>query len=183
MVPTHRYEQLRSALMASTTLRTLNLVLNGIPSSDNAFAFLPNLRSLKLEFQDNFWWDEPLWMLMKTLPSSLPALKKLEIRNGWALMEALPGNIVLVSQGQRRRTAPQELLDDLSYSQQPYTRFTDSLRAVLKTPRWQSWGLKEIEVKFRSDRAEEDQRFVHTLMAKYLPKVLIFGGVHRSTLQ
>ncbi|KAH8826512.1 hypothetical protein DL96DRAFT_1608190, partial [Flagelloscypha sp. PMI_526] len=61
VVPGHRYERFRSALMASTTLRRLSLVLPELPSSDNAFAFLPNLSFLTLEFQDKFWWDdEPL---------------------------------------------------------------------------------------------------------------------------
>ncbi|KAH8826513.1 hypothetical protein DL96DRAFT_1285159 [Flagelloscypha sp. PMI_526] len=181
-VPEHRYERFRSAMMASTTLHELSLALDGISSSDNAFAFLPNLSFLKLEFQNNFWWGEPLWALMKTLPSSLPALKKLEMKNGWALMEALPGNSGLVDQAQGRRTAPQELLDYLPYTQKPYIHFTDSLRAVLETPRWQSWGLEEVEIEFRRDRSQEDQRFVHTFMAKYLPKVVIFGGIHRSML-
>ncbi|KAH8826530.1 hypothetical protein DL96DRAFT_1681570 [Flagelloscypha sp. PMI_526] len=184
VLPGHRYERFRSALMASTTLRNLSLVLTEIPNSDNAFAFLPNLSFLKLQFQGLFKWDEPLWVLMRTLPTSLPALKKLEMWNGWALIKALPENTAPVNQAQGLHPIPpKELVDDLSYTQQPYIQFEDSLRGVLEMPRWQSWGLEEIEVGFGRKNQEADQRFIHNLMARCLPQVTIFGGVHRSMLQ
>ncbi|KAH8826529.1 hypothetical protein DL96DRAFT_1608226 [Flagelloscypha sp. PMI_526] len=144
-----RYERFRFALMASATLQSLSLVLYELPSPDNSFAFLPNLLFFQLQIEEKFWLNEPLWAMMRTLPVSLPALKKLEMKSIWSFRNSI----------QPKRI--EELEKDSPYSQQPYIEFAASLCAVLEMPQWQSWGL----------------------MARCLPKVLIFDGVHRSMLQ
>ncbi|KAH8826514.1 hypothetical protein DL96DRAFT_1806387 [Flagelloscypha sp. PMI_526] len=174
----YRYEQFRSALMPFTALQSLSLILQDLPSGENPFVFLPNLASLRLRIEVGFWWDEPLWALMRCFPMSLPALRKLKMWSGFSLFQALPGNMV-ASLG--KRISPKGLEDDLSYTMQPYIQFADSLRAVLEESGWKAWGLEDIDIGFGHMRVAEDQRFVYTLMARCLPQVLIFGGAHRST--
>ncbi|KAH8826527.1 hypothetical protein DL96DRAFT_1556968 [Flagelloscypha sp. PMI_526] len=166
IIPAYRYEQLRSALMASTTLRSLSLFLQEPPSCDNPFAFLPSLTSLKLEIETNFMWDASLWALMRALPTSLPALKKLEMRSDWSLGRGLSeSNIELGGRLLQMQDPP----NASPYSQQPYIEFAASLRAILEMSRWQSWGIEEIDIGFGRYR-HSDKFFVHTVMAKSLPQ-------------